>query len=46
LLLGRAELLRTADQGEELEVCCEFCRARYSLSPREIRDLANESRTD
>ena len=38
-LLGDDEITRSAQNGETLEVRCEFCATRYALAPDELRAL-------
>jgi molecular chaperone Hsp33 len=38
-LLGDDELARAVQDGETLEVRCEFCATRYALAPDELRAL-------
>jgi molecular chaperone Hsp33 len=43
LLLGRAEVREIAAGGETVEVRCEFCAERYSLTPDEVARLVPDA---
>jgi molecular chaperone Hsp33 len=40
--LGRDEMQQIVDDGEELEIRCEFCCATYSVSPEEVRTVLRD----
>ena len=42
-LLEREELETSAQDGESIEVCCQFCAERYLVSPGEIQALVADS---
>ncbi len=38
--LGRTELLKMADEEEQIEICCHFCDKKYYFSKDELKNLA------
>ncbi|MBR3629005.1 MAG: Hsp33 family molecular chaperone HslO [Oscillospiraceae bacterium] len=40
--IGRDELRKLADSGEDIEVCCHFCDRKYKFTPTEILSLMEE----
>lgn len=41
--LDRGELSELVNQGETLEIACDFCGESYAITPENIRGLLNES---
>ena len=42
--LGKKELQKLVDEGEETEVCCHFCNKKYRFSTAEISNLLKEQK--
>ena len=42
--LGKKELQKLVDEGEETEVCCHFCNKKYKFSTAEISNLLKEQK--
>ena len=40
--IGKDELQKLADSGEDIEVCCHFCDKKYTFTPTEILSLMEE----
>ena len=40
--IGKDELQKLADGGEDIEVCCHFCDKKYTFTPAEILALMKE----
>jgi redox-regulated HSP33 family molecular chaperone len=38
--MGKDDLLALADERDESEAACEFCRKRYIFTAQELRELA------
>ncbi len=38
--LGKTELLKMADEEEQIEICCHFCDKKYYFSKDELKNLA------
>ncbi|MCR4646853.1 MAG: Hsp33 family molecular chaperone HslO [Oscillospiraceae bacterium] len=43
--IGREELQKLADTGEDIEVCCHFCDKKYKFTPEEILALMKEEQS-
>ena len=44
LSMGRDELLKLADSGEDTHVTCQFCDADYAFTPEELRALLSNQK--
>ncbi|MBR2086011.1 MAG: Hsp33 family molecular chaperone HslO [Oscillospiraceae bacterium] len=42
--IGKDELHKLADSGENIEVCCHFCDKKYVFTPEEILSLMEQSK--
>ena len=42
--MGRDELLKLADSGEDTHVTCQFCDADYAFTPEELRTLLSNQK--
>lgn len=42
--LGKKELQKLLDEGEDVETCCTFCGSKYVFTPDEIRKLLAEAK--
>ena len=42
--IGKDELHKLADSGENIEVCCHFCDKKYVFTPEEILSLIEQSK--
>lgn len=42
--IGKDELQNMIDDGEEIEVNCQFCNSHYKFSVEELKDLYNKAR--
>lgn len=40
--IGKDELGKLAETGENIEVCCHFCDKKYTFTPQEVMDLIEE----
>ena len=40
--LGKDELSKLIDEGEPVELACNFCSKKYTFSPDEMRELLAE----
>lgn len=39
--LGNKELLKIVDKSEVLEVVCDFCKKKYNIKPKKIKEIIN-----
>lgn len=40
--MGKTQLTELADEGEDIELNCQFCSTKYKFSPQEIREIIAE----
>lgn len=39
---GREEMAQMAEEGKDVELCCQFCGKKYTFTPEEIRSFIRE----
>ena len=43
VLLGRDEVQKIVDEGEPVEITCQFCGKKYSFSPEELQTVLQKT---